>query len=680
MSWTIGRKIWAGLLVVLAVFIVSVGVAYLKTQALVAESEELTNVVRPIARYAARLHTDYVEAANALRDYITSGEVRHKETRAKVWEEGAKENLDRLYEVAVASDDAVIKKTISDIDEALKAVRAAQDEIEAIANTEKNEPARVVFNAEVILRRAALSESTLNLQEAFDTRLRGRVPTVLAQLEDSEGVLLGYLGKYVLSGDAEDLSMLRKFNSQIESHLRALSEEDGMTGEETALVRKMQEEYNALQPPLNRMIDLRGQEEWNQALYLMRTKLAPAAARAGLLLTDMDDEKGMQLKNMMEDFIAQMNVLKALELVLLALGLALGIAIAVFTSRSINGVLSRIVGTLLDSSRQVQGASSQMSSAGQSLSQSANEQASSLEEVSSTVEELASMSRQNAEHSRTTAEIVEKARGTAAAGVGSVKEMIVAMEQISDSGRKIQGIIKVIDEIAFQTNLLALNAAVEAARAGEHGRGFAVVAGEVRNLAQRSAAAAKDTAKLIEDNLLAVGSGVKLAGESGKGFGEIAESINKVTNLVREITTASQEQASGIDQINTAVVQLNSTTQNSAANAEETASTAEELSAQSNLLAEVVGELMAQVQGENAARNTGMGALAARQSMHQARVQNRRQAAPALHVPQDPAGAHGAKPANGHTEAEQWATAPEALAAKEARPAAHLNDKDFTEF
>jgi methyl-accepting chemotaxis protein len=208
------------------------------------------------------------------------------------------------------------------------------------------------------------------------------------------------------------------------------------------------------------------------------------------------------------------------------------------------------------------------------------------------------MAKQNATHSSSAAQIVEATREAATQGMESVDSVIDAMGSISESGRKIQNIIQVINEIAFQTNLLALNAAVEAARAGEHGRGFAVVASEVRALAQRSSVAAKDTTELIDENLKVITSGVKLANDSGTGFREIVDNINRVASLVREISTASQEQASGVDQVNMAVVQLNATTQVSAANSEETAASSEELAAQANALTEIANELELHVYGE----------------------------------------------------------------------------------
>jgi len=229
---------------------------------------------------------------------------------------------------------------------------------------------------------------------------------------------------------------------------------------------------------------------------------------------------------------------------------------------------------------QVSSASNQISTGSQTMAQGASEQASSLEEVSSNLQEMASMTRQNADNSKEAKSISDTARQGVNQGVESMNRLSQAIDKIKASSDETSKIVKTIDEIAFQTNLLALNAAVEAARAGDVGKGFAVVAEEVRNLAMRSAEAAKDTARLIEESVQNADNGVDINQEVMKNLTEINSQVNKVGEMMAEVAAASAQQNEGIDQINMAVDQMNQVTQQNAANSEESASAAEELSSQ----------------------------------------------------------------------------------------------------
>jgi len=242
--------------------------------------------------------------------------------------------------------------------------------------------------------------------------------------------------------------------------------------------------------------------------------------------------------------------------------------------------LTDVVGKIQLAADSVRTGSAEISQGNNDLSQRTEEQAASLEETASSMEEMTSTVRQNADNATQANQLAIAARDQAEKGGSVVKDAVVAMEEINASSKKIADIISVIDEIAFQTNLLALNASVEAARAGDQGRGFAVVASEVRNLAGRSATAAKEIKELIQDSGNKVEEGSRLVNQSGETLDEIVDGIKKVTDIVGEIAAASEEQSSGIDEINKAITQMDELTQQNAALVEEAAAASESLGEQ----------------------------------------------------------------------------------------------------
>lgn len=260
---------------------------------------------------------------------------------------------------------------------------------------------------------------------------------------------------------------------------------------------------------------------------------------------------------------------------------------------SLNNILetmSQVMGEISDAAEQVASGSRQVSDGSQALSQGSTEQASAIEELTASISEIASQTRDNAINANQASELAKEARDNASKGNEQMRGMLDSMVEINESSANISKIIKVIDDIAFQTNILALNAAVEAARAGQHGKGFAVVAEEVRNLAARSADAAKETTGLIEGSISKVQTGTKIANETAEALNEIVADIDKAAEIVVNIAIASNEQASGIAQINKGVEQVSQVVQNNSATAEESAAASEELSSQAELLKQMVGQ------------------------------------------------------------------------------------------
>ncbi len=268
----------------------------------------------------------------------------------------------------------------------------------------------------------------------------------------------------------------------------------------------------------------------------------------------------------------------------------------------VNKPISNIIESLNNGSLQLTQAANEVSGTSQGLAQGASEQASSIEEISASIEQMSAMTRQNADNSHTATSLMEETSKSVRGVESSAGRMSETMNSIQDASAKTSKIVKTIDEIAFQTNLLALNAAVEAARAGEAGKGFAVVAEEVRNLAMRSAEAAKETNRLIEETVSRVNDGGTAVAQVSSSLGAVTQTVTKAQQLIREIAAASSEQAEGITQVTAAISQMDKVTQSNAAAAEEGAAAAEELSGQAESLTGTVNEMAKLVQGDTSQR------------------------------------------------------------------------------
>ncbi|WP_280152177.1 methyl-accepting chemotaxis protein [Piscinibacter sp. XHJ-5] len=329
--------------------------------------------------------------------------------------------------------------------------------------------------------------------------------------------------------------------------------------------------------------------------------------------------------------------------------------------------LAEVVRQIRSSTDSISTASAEIATGNQDLSARTEQTASNLQQAASSMEQLTGTVKQSADSARQANQLASSAAEVAARGGKVVSEVVSTMDEINASSKKIADIIGVIDGIAFQTNILALNAAVEAARAGEQGRGFAVVAGEVRNLAQRSAQAAKEIKGLIGASVEKVDSGSKLVADAGDTMKEIVGSVQRVTDIIGEITAAASEQSDGIGQVNTAVVQLDQMTQQNAALVEQSAAAAESLKAQATQLARAVGTFKLD------------GALAAKAPAVSTAPAARVETAPA---PAKPAARPAAKPVAVKPEpVKPAAVAPAAARPAAAAPAAApANDDDWETF
>jgi methyl-accepting chemotaxis protein len=379
----------------------------------------------------------------------------------------------------------------------------------------------------------------------------------------------------------------------------------------------------------DRIVTLKKEGKLDEANQLLDQTFTPAAKRYLLKIEELQNEERLQIDQTAVDIEANYQAGRNLMLALGAVMLILGALVSWLLTRSITGPLAKAVsfarevargnlsvtirsdrrdetGQLIDALQamvtnlstlitgvrnatdHISVSAQQIASGNADLSNRTESQASSLEETAGAMEELTGTVRQNADHAHQANQLAVSASGVAVKGGAVVRQVVTTMAAINDSSRKIVDIIGVIDGIAFQTNILALNAAVEAARAGEQGRGFAVVAAEVRNLAQRSASAAKEIKTLISDSVRQVEQGNRQVDEAGKTMNDVVSSVGQVAGIMQEITAASQEQRAGIEQINQAMTQMDDMTQQNAALVEQAAAAAESMRNQTVLLLEEV--------------------------------------------------------------------------------------------
>ncbi|MEP9410685.1 MAG: CHASE3 domain-containing protein [Candidatus Brocadia sp.] len=602
MKLTVGKKIGGSFVILILVSAISGGLILYWLTNLTKTNQTVLTVRTPSMMEAERLMRNYGLAIGGTRGFIASGDEKYLQDFEKA-KSGIQESYKRLEELSKQWVLQENKDLLKEIGVCLSKFYASANQVFEKRRSPENDVAAHYFTTNMVPLFTSINEKIDKVMEELSKSPGTNVvrDAIYASAQYRAGTarlgmaIRGFMenadGKYVKDYEAAQIMRAEGLK-----RLQSLSKDMPAGLQEIVKGINKDEEIFITHP--EKIFAIRRGDDYRLDLKHLREELAPLVA----VVQRHVDQIGMNMSKLLDgETQTTLRLQKSMWLIaLIAVGasVAAGALLAVFNIKlatKITSLFKKLLSELTDGAAQVASASEQISASSQSLSQSTSEQAASIEETSSTMEEISSMTKQNADNASEASRLAKACSTSVEHGNNTVIETDAAMKAITESSAKIADIIKIIEGIAFQTNLLALNAAVEAARAGDHGRGFAVVAEEVRNLAQRSSAAAKDITALITDSVKKSEAGMGLVKKTRDVFSDVVTQVKKVTDLVNEIATASEEQTNGIDQISKAIQQMDQVVQQNAANAEETAAASEELSSQAQALNALVDKIAVEV-------------------------------------------------------------------------------------
>ncbi|MEK6621101.1 MAG: methyl-accepting chemotaxis protein [Planctomycetota bacterium] len=611
MKLTLGKRIGFGFIILALISAISGGLILYWLSGLTTTSQSVLSVRTPSMLGAERLMRYYGLAIGGVRGFLASGDEKYLQDFEKA-KAGMQESFKALEEVSKKWVLQENKDMLKEIGNSLNKFYPTAYQAFEKRRSPDNDVATHYFNTNMAPLFKSINEKIdKEMVELSKTPATDAVRDALyysAQYRAGTARLGMAIRAFMENADAKylkDYETAQAMRTGGLAQLLAVSKDLSESIQENISGIAKDEAVFITHP--EKIFAIRRGNDYRLDLKFLREELAPLVT----VVQKNVDQIGANVSKLLDEETGKTIRLQSSMWLIAMIGVGIGIAagafMTIFLPMRITNLFRGMINELTTGASEVSSAAEQISSSSQCLSQATSEQAASIEETSSTMEEISSMTNQNADNASSASKLAKGCNDTVEEGNSTVVSMDSAMKDITESSGKIAEIIKIIEGIAFQTNLLALNAAVEAARAGEHGRGFAVVAEEVRNLAQRSSAAAKDITTLITDSVKKSENGMELVKSTKKVFSDVVVQVKKVADLVNEIATASEEQRNGIEQITKGVQQMDQAVQQNAATSEETASASEELAGQASQLNDLVERIADEVgRAEARAREPGM--------------------------------------------------------------------------